>query len=472
MKKMVSREGEALKSCIVFVISLLVFIPMVLADEGIEGGGGEGWLSRVIGKIKNPFGNFGGLFSELSPADVGHKPRVKPHLNFNQGFVSNARLGEHQADAAWQARVSPGITVTIPSGKLYSEMDYTYSFSTTQGRRTNANVNGHNLSALARYEVSADTVVGVGNNIQLSEVPGEGGDTFIVETATTQLRHRLSPKLSSEIHDTFQWFKDQTETSPFNSRRGGGSAPFARNKEFNNEFVDNGVGVSLGYAATADLSVGPTFAWNVRNFVHATGKNYWQIQPQVSASYQLGPKTKLSGDFGWALRKFTKKSSTTEGDRTESELVYAVSANHLYGRKLVWSVSYSKTLQDTFDTSFVLKDTPVATPQDNLDRDFRVIKSHRIGTQATYNFNERNSFGVFGDFSFIDGDAKDNIIAGTKNDEKLAELGARYTYRFNRYITFDVLYSFGRRFSGDNPTTSGRPDYTFHRVTGGVNLTV
>lgn len=453
-------------SLVVLFVSLFIFVPLSTADEG-SAGGSTGKVSGFLNKLKDPFSGLPNIFSELSPADVGHKPRIRPHFAFNQGYNSNARLGNKQADSAWQARIAPGITVSVPSGKLYTEMDYTYGFSTTQGRKTHANISTHNLSALARYDLSTDTIIGVGNNFQISEVPGEGGDTFKLETASAQVQHRLGPKLSASVADTFQWFGDATETTRY-SRAG-----LSRNKEFNNEFVDNGVNVGMAYDATSDLSVGPSVAWNIRNFDTADAKDFWQISPGVNASYRLGPKTTVGGNFGWAYRKFSTKVDSTEHS-SQSELVYGASVNHLYGRKLVWSVNYGKTLQDTFDTSFVFRDTPESTALDNLDRDFRVIKSHRLGSSVTYNLNEQNSFGVWGDFSFLSGDADDNIIVHRKNEEKAMEVGAKYSYRINRYITFDVLFAFGKRFTSDNPSpvTPNRNDYTFHKVAGGVNIAV
>lgn len=443
---------------------LLCVMPVAFADEGgatSEGNDGGGFFSGISRGLSNLTSGLPNIFQELSPADVGHKPRIKPHFAFNQGFTSNARFGSNQADAAWQARVAPGIGVSIPSGKLYTEADYTYGFSTTQGRKTHANINTHNINALMRYDLSEDTVIGVGNNFQISEVPGAAvGDTFTLETATAQVKHKLSPKLSASLTDTFQWFND-------------GSKLVSEGVSRENDFSDNGVGVNLNYDATSDLTVGPSFLWNMRDFKRVNEKDYWQIQPGVAASYRLGPKTTLGGSFGWTFRDFENNAAWASDDH-ESELVYGASASHLLGRKLVWSVSYAKTLQDTFDTSFIFKDTPESTALDNLDRDFRLLKSHRIGSSATYNLNERNSVGAFGDVSFVTGDAEDNISRNSKNHEKTMEVGARYAYRLNRYFTFELLYAFGRRFSADNQSTASpnRTDYTFHKATGGVNITV
>ncbi len=419
--------------------------------ENTSAADSSNFLTKTANRVGSRLGNLLGvsdLFSELSSADVGHKPRIRPHFAFNQGFISNARLGSSQADAAWQARVAPGITVSVPSGKLYTEVDYTYGFSTTQGRRTHANINTHNVSALARYDVSADTVVGVGNNLQLSEVPGTGGDeTFLLNTLTAQAKHRLSSKLSASLSDTLQWFNDRAT-----SRQ--------------HDFIDNGVYAGLSYEATRDLSVGPTFAWNVRDFDTQKAKDYWQIIPGITAGYRLGPKTTLTGNFGWAFRNFDR------GSHNESELVYGAAASHKLGRKLVWALSYAKTLQDTFDTSFVFRDTPEVTALDNLDRDYRVIKSHRIGSAATYHLNEQNSVGVFGDFQLLRSDQRDRTTGDGSKDEKAMEVGARYSYRFSRYITFDVLYAFGKRFSVEPSPGTGRNEYTFHKVTGGVNIAI
>lgn len=459
-----------MRSLTVLFASLLVLAPVATADEAAPGagGGGEGMLTRWMDNVVKPFKRLENLtnmdvFRELSPADVGTRPRVKPHFNFNQGFISNANIAKKQADPAWQARVSPGISISIPSGKLYTEVDYTYSFSTTQGRRTNADINTQNLSALARYDLSADTLFGVGNNFQVSEVPGVGNRTFMLETLTAQVRHRLSTKLTATVSDTFQWYKDRNKVE----------------ERVNNEFVDNGVSGGLTYDATSDLSVSPSFMWNVRDFKERDTKDYWQILPNLNTSYRLGPKTTFAGNFGWALRRFDTKGGPPYlfSGRTESELVYGATVSHLLSRKLVWSLSYAKSLQDTFDTSFVLKDSPEATTLDNLDPDFRVLKSHRIGSAVTYHFNERNSLGGWGDFSFLEGDAGDDVATTggrtAKNNEKSMEIGVKYSYRINRYISLDALYSFGRRFSTENNNvTSDRAPYTFHKVTGGVSLTV
>lgn len=450
MRKGESRRGQLLNYLVVFFASLfLMNVPLTMADEGQ--GGGEGKISRFLSKFSNPFGGsgLGNLFSELSPADVGHKPRIRPHFAFNQGYNSNARLGPAQADSAWQARVAPGITLAVPSGKLYTEVDYTYAFSTTQGRKTSANLNTHNVNAIARYDLTKDTIFGVGNNFQISEVPGAGGDYFVLNTTSAQAKHRLSNKLNATVTDTIQIFNDK-----------------ATSRE--NDFVDNGLSTALSYDATADLSVGPTFAWNVRSFDDIKTKDYWQIQPAIAATYRLGPKTTLGGNFGWAYRNFDKGTNDSE-----SELVYGVSASHKLGRKFIWAVSYAKTLQDTFDTGFVFRENPEVTALDNLDRDFRVLKSHRLDTTATYNFNEQHSVGVFADTQFLIADTKDRIAGSGAKDEKAMEIGARYTYRLNRYITLDVGYGFGRRFSSGGNASLGRSsDYTFHKATGGVNITV
>ena len=468
MKKMKSREGKYTGRLIVFLALLVIAgATIAFADQGPAGGGGDGRFTRVINRLKNPFSGFsgsglGGIFGDPAVTEVNNKPRIRPHFAFNQGFNSNARLGARQADAAWQARVAPGVTVAIPSGKLYTEADYTYGFSTTQGRKTRANISTHSINALARYDLSTDTTVGVGNNFQISEVPGiRPGEYFVLETATGQVRHQLSPKLSANMEDTFQWFSDRSR------------GLFAGNS-LENDFWDNGVGLGFSYDVTSDLSLGPTFNWNVRNFKRRNAKDYWQISPAIAGSYRIGPKTTLGGSFGWAYRRFSEKTVTTVGSH-ESELVYGASVSHLLSRKVVWGVSYAKSIQDTFDTNFIFRDSPEATALDNLDRDFRVLKSHRVSSSVAYNISEAQSVGAFGDFQIINGDQDDNITTHTKNHEKAMEIGARYSYRLTRYITFDFLYSFGRRFTGDKGTgsaTGERLDYTFHKVTGGVNIAV
>ena len=480
MEKQKYSKRRAVSSWLVFFAVLLTLIPISTADEGVAASGSSegGFFSGVkkgLSGFKNSVSGLSsglpGIFSELSPADVGVKPRVKPHFVATQGFHSNANLGEGQGDPAWQARIAPGIGVSIPSGKLYTEVDYTYGFSTTQGRRTSANVNTHNLNVLGRYELSEDTIVGVGNNLQISELPGQAGKAFWLDTATSQISHRLSPKLMGILSDTFQWFKDSIKADPF---RIGGGAAFRGSKEFRNTFVDNGVGIRLNYDALEDLTVGPDFRWNVRHYDSAEGKSYWQISPNATASYKLGPKTTVEGNLGWVYRSFDEKTSTTV-DSHESELVYGATVSHLLGTKFVWSVGYAKTLQDTFDTNFIFRERPEASAAelDDLDRQFRVLKSHRMGTNVAYRITERQSVDAFTDASIVTGDKDDNVIQHQKSHEKTMQIGAGYSYRVNRYITLDIHYVFGRRFTADNNAAVGtRNEYTFHKVTGGLNVTV
>ncbi len=471
MKKHELKANWAVGSLIVFFAFLLSLTPLSSADEGAatEASSGNMW-SRMKNSLSNLGSGLPNIFSELSPADVGVKPRIKPHFSFTQGFNSNANLGQKQADAAWKARMAPGITISIPSGKLYTEMDYTYGLSTTQGRRTSDTVNTHNLNALARYDLSEETIVGLGNNLQISELPGQAGKTFWLDTATGQISHRLSPKLLGTLTDTFQWYKDSIKTTPF--RVGGGDA--FRNKEFRNTYYDNGVGADLAYDALEDLTVGPAFRWNIREYVDSEGKSYWQILPATTANYKLGPKTTVNGNVGWAYRRFNDKTSTTVGSST-SEIVYGAGVSHLLGTKFIWSVGYAKTLQDTFDTNFIFRDRPgsSATEMDDLDRQFRALISHRLNTNAIYRFTERHSVDAFADASFVHGHEDDNVIQRQKSHEKTMQVGAGYSYRVNRYITLDIHYAFGRRFTADNNEAVGaRNEYTFHKVTGGVNLTV
>jgi len=92
----------------------------------------------------------------------------------------------------------------------------------------------------------------------------------------------------------------------------------------------------------------------------------------------------------------------------------------------------------------------------------------RLGTTATYYINEKNNFGLFSDFVFVHTDESDNIISNDKNNEKKMELGCMYMYKLTRYLDFRLGYAFGRDFSASgNPS---RSQYTFHKVTAGVNV--
>ena len=142
---------------------------------------------------------------------------------------------------------------------------------------------------------------------------------------------------------------------------------------------------------------------------------------------------------------------------------------HTLGSKLVLGLNYQKSLQDTFNSQFVQRvDNPEAGNLDTFDGNFRVVKAHRIDSTATYNFNEKNSVGTFVAFQFVNTDAEDNLKTAEKNDEKTFETGVRYSYRISKYASLDIGYTFGRRFSAMN--NSGRTEYTFNKIDGGLNI--
>ncbi|MFZ9010729.1 MAG: hypothetical protein ACO20W_02425, partial [Anaerohalosphaeraceae bacterium] len=67
------------------------------------------------------------------------------------------------------------------------------------------------------------------------------------------------------------------------------------------------------------------------------------------------------------------------GDSDDHEIVYGAGLNYLLGRKVVFNLNYRFSLQDTFDTAFQETSTSALSALDNLDREFRLIESHRIG---------------------------------------------------------------------------------------------
>ena len=420
-------------------LSFVSAVQMAFADEGTQTSSGRGpraWASKVSDKITN------------ATSGWGVTPKIKPHFYASSGFTSDANLGDTiNNDHAWIARVAPGITISLPMERLYSEVDYTYGFSSIQGSHTHSNNSTHALNALMRYDLTSDTALGASNNLQLSELPGAGGKLFMLDTAQGQVQHHFSQSLSAELHDVWQWFNSKFSQPPDHRT---------------DEFKDNGFGGSITYNVTPDLDVSPSFNWHVRRFEHFDNKNYWSTEPSLGSSYKLGPKTTVTGNFGWQHLRFT-------GDKTEDGLSYGGGIQHLYGRKFVGALNYRRSLQSTFDTNFALQNNALATNLDNLDRDFRVIRTHRINSTGTYNFDERNAFNVFSSFLFANTDAEDNVFEKRDNDEKSMEVGGGYSYRINKYLSLDLGYTFGRRFSTEN---ADRGSYTFHKITAGVNVAV
>lgn len=443
---------------LVILGAILGVFPSAFADEGAtatsDSSSKGNFLSGISKGASNLASSAKNVFSsDVSNEDAGIKPKVRPHFSTSSGWVSDANLTTKKKEGAWAARVAPGVALELPFGdKWYNEVDYTYGFSTTQGPDASSHANTHNLNVLSRYEVSSDTVVGLSNNAQWSELPTHGGNMFFLETATGEVSHRFSEKLEGKLWDTFQYFRDASDYILGGTSR-------------SQDFLDNGLGTSVRYSVTDKIDVTPSFRWNVRHFLDATQKDYWQIQPVVAASYKIGPKTVIKGNFGWAHRKFDQRG-------LEDELVYGGAVTHTLGRKLVWGINYQKSLQDTFNTGFVNQtDNPEATNLDVLDPNFRVVKSHRVDSSATYNFNEKNSVNAFAAAQFATTNPHDNIITGLKNNERLMETGIRYAYRITRYLSLDIGYAFGRRFVAEN-NSPGRDTYAFHKITGGVNVAV
>lgn len=413
---------------------------------------GSGLSQSLADTIANFQQSLPDIFHELSAEDVGVKPRLKPHFAATSSFTSDANLGNEQADPAWLARVSSGLRLELPVGnRLYTELDYTFSFATIQGRQTSENTVTHNTSVLARYDLTDRTILGVSNNFQISEVPGQGGDLFQMETAKAEVTHKFSDILRGNLDYTFQFFNDRSSEAP----------------SFKNQsFWDNSFGTSLDYEVTDRITLIPSFRWSIRDFDQIEGKDYWQISTQLGASYELGPQTILRGHVGWNRREFDFGS-----DQVDHSIIWGVGLTQNISRTVVWSAEYNHSVADTFDTGFLNRETAEATTLDNLDRNFRLLTIDRINTDIKYYLNEKSSVRTFGAFQWVSADAENNALRTVSNDETAMEIGVGYQYRLNRYISLDVNYVFGRRFSTDD-TGSGRNNYTYHKAGGGLSIQI
>lgn len=450
-----ARKIKFMSALIVSFVAMFAAAPMMQASAA-EATGGSNSKSGFGANLSNAISDFQSslpsIFHEPNPGDVGNKPRLRPHFYTSTGFTSDANLGTSQDDPAWIARVSPGLTLELPIGeRLYTELDYTYSFATVQGRDTNDNTNSHNLSALARYALTEATELGLKHSIQWSQLPGTSGDMFTLNYTTAEVKHEFSDILDAYLSDTFQWFQDETE-----------------NDEglINQEFIDNGIAGGLNYDVTERLTLTPNARWNIRDFSAIEGKDYWQVRYAMAARYELGAQTILYGHFGHNIRKFDEGS-----DRTQHDLIWGVGITNNVTRKLSWNLDYAHNVTDTFDTDFVNTDTTEATNQDNLDRNFRQVTTDRIRGEINYILTERNHFGFFTDVQFTNADAQDNVVRLRDGDEITLELGPIYSFRLNQYVNFDVKYTFGRRVRSED-SGGGRGDYTFHRASAGLNFAV
>ena len=426
-------------------LALLVFMTSACVPVSFAAEGGS-WFSNAVSSVKSSVQD---TFSELGSSDLGTKPRVRPHFSSNTGWVSDGDLSTEAKEGAWLMRLAPGVTVALPVGdKLYNELDYTYSFVTTQGAGdSDGHSNGHNINWISRYQATADTAIGVGNNTQWSEEPGAFHRNFFLNTTNADVSHKFGEKLDGRVGYVLQYYKDPTPSGV---------------TEREQTFTNNQISTSLDYDVLDKLTLSPSFMWDVRNFAKVREKDYNQYTESLATKYHLGPKTILDANIGWAFRDFDKGNN-------ESELIYGAGVTHTVGRKLVLGLNYQKSLQDTFNTAFVQRvDNPEAGNLDTFDGNSRVVKAHRIDSKATYYINEKNVVSAFLGFQAAYGDAEDNVVTGEKNNEKMMETGIRYSYKICKSVSLDIGYSIGRRFSAMN--SAGRSEYTFNKIDGGVNI--
>ena len=388
------------------------------------------------------------VFKELSPEDVGNKPHIKTHFVATQSFTSDSDLGREQDTPAYLARLSPGITLQAPIGdRLYTELDYTYSFASASGRRTRSHTNSHQITAAANYEVSDNTGLGLKNSTQWSQVPGSNTEMFFLQSSDVGLTHKFSSILDGYVSDRFQWYRDRAQA-------------------LSQEFVDNGVSGGASYRVSDRITLTPNNTWNIRHFSEIGSKDYWQYNYGLGAAYKLGSRTTLAAHAGHNIRQFNEGS-----DRTDHALFWGGGITNSINKKTVWHLDYMKAVQDTFDTSFVDRNTPTATNVDNLDNNFRVVDTHRISTGINYNINEKNSLAFEGVVMFTQTDAEDNVLRQRENDEKVMEIGPSYSYRLNKYISFEIGYTFGKRLTSED-SGAGRGTYTFHKATAGLAVNI
>lgn len=415
----------------------------------------EGFGSGLTNAISDFQSRLPAVFHEPAAADVGNKPRLKTRMYTLTGYTSNGNLDSNQASSAWLARVSPGLSLEMPIGdRLYTEIDYTYSFATIQGRNIHENTNSHHLQGLARYALTDATQLGLKQSIQWSELPGtSAGNMFTLNSTTAEITHRFSDILDAYLSDTYQWFQDETESDE---------------GLFNQQYNDNGVAGGVNYEVTDRITLTPNAGWNIRNFAALDSKDYWQARYQLNGKYELGTQTTLTGFFGHNIRNFSKGSGA---DDTENNLIWGAGIINNVTHKLSVDLDYTHNAVDTFDTGFLNSTTAEATNADNLDRNFRIMTTHRIKAGTNYYINEKNRVSLWGDLQFVNAAAEDNVVRLNNGDEVTMEFGPTYSYRINEYMNLDVAYTFGRRmFADDSGGGSNRSDYTFNKATAGLNF--
>jgi len=418
--------------------------PKTSNSSGESNGWGTG-LQNAISDFQSRLPN---IFKELTPEDVGNKPHLKTHFGATSSFTSDADLGQNENRPAWLSRVSSGLTLQAPIGdRLYTEVDYTFALATALGTHTHSNTVSHNISGIANYKLTDATTLGLKNNTQWSQLPGTIDEMFFLNTTDVGVNHKFSEILNGHVEDKFQWFRD-------------------RGEPLSQEFIDNGVSGGIDYEITERITLTPTTQWNLRHFDDLRSKDYWQYRYVMGANYKLGSRTTVSAHAGHNIRQFEEGT-----ERTDHSIIYGVGITNSINKKTSWHLNYAKDTLDTFDTSFINRETSDATNLDNLDRNFRVVKTHRIATGINYQMAEKHLFALFADAQFTRTDAEDNVLRLRENDESAFEFGPSYSYRFNRYISFELKYVFGERFTSDD-SGSGRGAYTFHRIGGGLTVTV
>jgi len=450
MRQKVKTSTFASMLAVLFAVSI---IPAGFSAETVDAQANKSGIGNSLANAISDFqAKLPAIFREPSPEDIGTKPLLKTHFGATSSFTTDANLTTKERNPAWLARVSGGLTLELPIGdRLYTEADYNASYASVQGKGISTNTVSHNLSALARYKLTDATLLGLKHNIQWSQVPDSIDDMFTLSTTTAEVTHKFSDNLTASLGDSFQWFQDELSTEP---------------GFINQEYFDNTVFATADYVATDRLNLMPKFSWNKRHFSNIETKNYNQFRYDLAAAYELTAQTTLSAHGGYNYRRFSEGS-----DRGDHAFIYGIGVQSNVSQKLSWNAGYEYDVQDTFDTNFLTNEGAEATNLDNLDRNFRLLRTHRFGGSVLYHLTERNSFSFFSDVQFVRTDAEDNVVRLRENNEASLEMGPGYTFRLNKYLSFELKYVLGRRF-GNTDSDSGRTAYTFHKIGGGITATI
>ena len=395
-----------------------------------------GWIGVLI---------FSLLFIPLLYGEEGFK--IKPSLEATTAYHTNIELKAKDTKSDWITYIKPGISLQMPVEKLYMELDYFPTFACF-AKHHDSNYKADTLKGLVRYNFGPHLSVGLEDNYTETEVPGEPGEVYRINTLGCAFKYQVEQKWSSSIGYQKEKFTDPTEEEEFANYEG---------EKISLEFKNN-------FTPRTALKAG--YVFYQRDFTKSSVKDY------DSLSLSLGLTHKFSRLWSGSIIPTWEYRNYPEAEQ-EAERLWGVKANlKASGYKLKFGVNYSFQLSDT-----------VISPEEGVEPynlselmqfyyNYRYAKVERYGVDVSYKVSHalKLNAGVARQVNSY----PDEIVL---TNDKIAErpetwkttfdvYQAGFDFQLNKWVSLGIKYQHVYRDNepGDN--------YDYDIISGGIKASI